>query len=273
MKRIIILFIFEIIAFTGFGQSPPAKNALAIQFGPGIIARQDLVFSPLIHDDFSILNMGASYTRKARLFQNVSFRFAGFNPMADGPYEFTVHGELYTAYPHSFILIDLDYQIGKRITEDQKSAVTAGGLFSTDIQALNYVYGRIGNFGYYSAFGLGVFATYDRPLNEKSNLAATLQLPLIAWFARSPYLVNDDEFIENISSHSGFKSFMAFIGDGEMITWNKMQTLDFEIKYEFNLSERWELGAAYRFEFIHARIPRNLLSFRNSLNFAANYKF
>ena len=273
MKRIIFLFFFTVIAFAGFGQSLPGKNALSFQYGPGFIARQDLVFSPFAHNDFSLLNTGVSYTRNAKLFQKVNLRFAGFDPMLTGPYEFTVHGELFTAYPHSFSLIDLDYRIGKGITESQKSVFSAGGLYSTDIQALNYAYGRIGSFGYYSAFSLGAFGTYGRQVTERGHLEATLQLPLIAWLARSPYLVNDDEFIENISSHSGFKTFMAFVGDGEMVTWNKMQTLDLELIYAFSLNERWGLSAAYQFEFIHVSRPRTLLSFRNSLYFSAHFIF
>lgn len=273
MKRILILFIFGLSAIDGSGQGTTGKNALSLHFGPAFIARQDLVFSPFIHGDFSFLNIGAGYTRKAKLFQKVNLRFANFNPMVAEPYEFAVHGENYTAYPHSLSLIDLDYQLGKRISENQRSVITAGGLYSTDIQALNYVYGRIGSFGYYSAFGLGIFGTYERPVSEKSHLAATLQLPLIAWLARSPYLVNDDEFIENISSHSGLKTFMAFIGDGEFVSWNKMQTLDLELKYEYSLNERWGLSAAFQFDFVHVSQPRNLLSFRNSLDFSACYKF
>jgi hypothetical protein len=193
--------------------------------------------------------------------------------MVAEPYEFTVHGEPNTAYPHSFTLIDVDYQLGNNIKEIQNATITAGGLFATDIHAMNYVYGRVSNFGYVASFGLGVFGTYERLIKVKSKLAATLKLPLVAWLARSPYLVNDDEFIENISSHSGFKTFTAYVGDGQLATWNKIQTLDLELKYESDLSERWELGAAYLFEFIHSSQYRNLLSFRHSLNFSATFKF
>ncbi len=273
MKLILLSLLCCLTAFTSFAQETRKENTLTLSFGPSYIMRQDLIFSPVIHNDFSFMNLGLEYTRKAKFFQKVSLHYANYNPMVAGPYEFTEHSEPNTAYPHSFNLVDLDYRFGKQFKETKQAAITAGGLFSTDIQAMNYVYGRISSFGYFAAFGLGVFGTYERRINEKSALAATLKLPLFAWLARSPYLVNDDEFIENISSHSGFKTFMAYVGDGEMVTWNKMQTLDLELKYEYDYNERWDFGVAYLFEFIHMSQPRNLLSFRNSLNLSANYKF
>lgn len=246
---------------------------LSLSWGLGFIERQDLIFSPFIHSDITFANLGLEYTREARLFQNVQFRYAGFNPMVSNPYDFTVHGEPEHAYPHTFTMVDLDYMMGKQIKQINKYTFTAGGLFNADVQAMNYVYGRISSLGYYAAFGLGVFGKTDYALNKKSKLSAVLKLPLVVWLARSPYLVNDDQFIENISSHSGFNSFMAFIQDGKLATWNRVQTFDVQLKYTYSLSSKWELGAAYLFEFIHSSRPRNLLSYRNSLYISGNFRF
>jgi hypothetical protein len=141
------------------------------------------------------------------------------------------------------------------------------------VQAANFVYGRISSFGYYSAFGLGVFGRKEVSLSEKGKLSATLQFPIVTWLARSPYLVNDDEFIENISSHSGLKSFMAFIGDGGLVTWNKLQTFDLEVGYKYRLNEKFELGIAYLLEFSHANDPRNFLFYGNTLIFSGTFRF
>lgn len=273
MKINLTSILIWLISFSCFGQDITKKNTLTLNFGPSSIMRQDIIFSPFVHSDFSFMNLGLSYTRESKYYQKISLRYANFNPMVAAPYEFTFHSEPNIAYPHSFNIIDLDYLFGKKISETENGTFTAGGLFSTDIQVMNYVYGRISNLGYAANFGLGIFGTYAKPINEKSRLSTTLKLPMFAWIARSPYLVNDDEFIENISSHSGLKTFRAFIGDGQIATWNKIQTLDLELKYEYSLSSRWEFGAGYLFEFIHLNQPRNLLSFRNSLDLSLNYKF
>jgi hypothetical protein len=273
MKVILIVLFSWLTTFICFAQETKRKNTVTLNLGSTYIMRQDLIFSPLVHSDLSFVNVGLNYSREAKLFQKASLRFGNFNAMVSTPYDFIIDDETNTAYPHSFNFIDLDYLIGKRIIDSNKSTITIGGLLVGDIQAMNYVYGRVSSFGYYSMLGLGMFGRHQYRINEKSKFTTTLQLPMVAWLARSPYLVNDDEFIENISSHSGFKTFIEFIGDGQMATWSNMQTLDLEVKYEFSLSERWELGTAYQFEFIHVSHPRSLLSFRNSLNLFANYRF
>jgi hypothetical protein len=273
MKIIWTSLLLWLTALTSFGQEIASKNALTLSFGPSSIIRQDLIFSPFIHKDYSLLNIGLDYTREAKSFQKISINYANFNPMVTESYKFTFNGEPEIAYPHNFNLVSLDYQFGKKVKGFRNGIITIGGLFSSDIQAMNYVYGRISNFGYFAALGLGVFGTYSNSITEKSRFEATLKLPLFAWLARSPYLVNDDQFIKNISSHSGLKTFMAFLGDGQMATWDKIQTLDLELRYEYDLNKRWGLGAAYLFEFVRVSQSRNLLSFRNSVNILANFKF
>jgi hypothetical protein len=273
MKNILLSTILWLVAILCFGQETTNKNSLSLNFGTTFLTRQDLIFSPFIHSDFSFLNVGIDYTRQGNLFQKASLRYGNFNPMVTKPYAFIVEGETKNAYPHSFNLIDLDYLFGKRIIESEKSFLTIGGLFSMDIQALNYVYGRIGNFGYYSGTSLGVFGRYQFMINDKSNLNTTLLLPLVAWLARSPYLVNDDEFIENTSSHSGYKTFRDFIEDGQVVTLNNWQSFDVDIKYLYALSEKWQLGTAYLFEFVHSNQPRNLLFYRHSIKLSLNLSF
>jgi hypothetical protein len=273
MRNILLSTTIWLATLTCFAQEQEKQNMFSLNVGPGFIARQDLIFSPLIHKSFTFLNVGIAYTREAKLFQKASLRFGNFNPMVATPYNFTIHGETHTAYPHSFNVIDLDYLIGKNVKEFQKSTLAVGGLFTMDVQAMNYVYGRTSSFGYYSLLGLGMFGRHQYSLTKKSKIATTLQLPFINWLARSPYLVNDDEFIENTSSHSGFKTLISFIGDGQFVTWNRMQTFDLEINYIYDLNERWKFGAGYVFEFIHSSQPRNLLSYRQSINLSANFRF
>ncbi len=273
MRNILLSTIIWLVALGCFGQEQNRKNMLSLNIGTSYLARQDLIFSPMIHKDISFLNVGIDYTREAKLFQKASLRYGNFNPGVATPFDFTIHGESHTAYPHSFNFIDVDYLIGKKVKESPKSIFTVGGLFVMDVQAMNYVYGRTSSFGYYSTLGLGLFGKHQYTISKKSNLTTTLQLPLMVWLARSPYLVNDDEFIENTYSHSGFKTFMSFMGDGQLVTWNRLQTFDLDIKYTYTLNEKWNLGVAYLFEFIHSSQPRNLLSYRQSINFNANFRF
>lgn len=274
MKKILLSAIIWLEALSCLGQQKQEKkNMLSLNFGPSYIARQDLIFSPMVHRNLTFLNVGVNYTREAKLFQQAGLSYANFNPGVSTPYDFTIHGDAHTAYPHSFNIIDLNYLIGIKVKESRGSSLAAGGHFAMDVQAMNFVYGRTSSFGYYSTLGLGIFGRHQYTINKKSRLTTTLQLPLLVWLARSPYLVNDDEFIENTYSHSGVQTFMSFIGDGQLVTLNKLQTLDLDIRYTYDLTDKWKLGAGYSFEFIHSSQPRNLLSYRQSINLSVNFCF
>jgi len=274
MKHFSITTAFVFSFFTSFVlQAQDIENSIQLQIGLSNIARQDLVFSPFIHRDLSPINIGIRYQREKTFYQSINLRFSSLKPSYIEPYEFFDNNEIKQTSPHNFTIIDLDYWLGKEFRRREKSTTKAGIAFNADIQALNYVYGRIGSFGYYSAFGLGGFISHTYNINEKNKITGQIALPLFNWLARSPYLVNDDEFIENTSSHSGIKTFFAFIGDGNFATLNNLQTLDFRLNYTHKLNDRWELGADYLFEFIHSKEPRNLLSYRNSVFINTTFKF
>jgi hypothetical protein len=145
--------------------------------------------------------------------------------------------------------------------------MSAGLQFNTDVQALSYSYGRVsGSFGYFANFGLGACLEKNHTIGARHHIGGKISLPVVNWLARSPYLVNDDEFIENTSSHKGLKTFLAFIEDGRLSSLDKFQSLDLQLKYTCNLTSKWTLGGVYGFEFTHSSRPRNLLQYRHSLN-------
>lgn len=257
----------------GYAQDSSRYNAAGLDLGAGYLMRQDLLFSPVIHADVSFPVYGFYYVRDAQLFQQVHIKFAGYHPMVDEPYEYLLHGETDTAFPHSFTFVDLDYALGKSVMETSHGRLIIGGTFLSDVQAMYYVYGRISSFGYYAQIGLGGFAQYRHSLGENHLLTATIQLPLISWVARSPYLVNDDAFIENIISHSGVRTFGALLADGNLTSWHQVQTFDVDAQYRYAMSAYWDIGARYTFTFIHMQKPLQLLSFAHTLSASAVFKF
>lgn len=226
----------------------------------------------MIHKDLSVINAGISFTAEGSFYHNVILRFSSFSPSVTPSFSYFEDGELKSAAPHSFILVNVAYSGGKK-WQAGLGEIGTGLLLLADVQALNYAYGRISSFGYFSAIAAGGFLTYFRPTGEKGRISAFLNLPVISLYSRSPYLVNDDEYIENISSHSGVKTFMAFIADGKVVTWNKLQYINTGIKYEHDLSGRWGIGASWEFDFIHAASPRKLLSFRNTFYLSSFFRF
>jgi hypothetical protein len=114
---------------------------------------------------------------------------------------------------------------------------------------------------------------FNISLKAANRLEAELRLPVAAWISRSPYLVNDDEFIENTASHNSIKTFFSFIEDGELAWWNKWQKAGLLVQYHRRFTNRISAGAGYRFSVLHHAEPRNLLSFENYLTLNVNYHF
>ena len=100
-----------------------------------------------------------------------------------------------------------------------------------------------------------------------------LQLPLMSWLARSPFSINDDEYIENTTQNSGIGTFFAFLADGQLATWDKLQYLDFDCHYEYLLNQKWSLKGRYAFSFIHVQVPRPMTSVQNNFNITGTLKF
>ena len=71
-------------------QEPGGRNSISLDLGAGYIQRQDLVFSPMIHHDFTPIHVGLNFTREAGLFQSIGLGSAGYDPMVTAPYTFTL---------------------------------------------------------------------------------------------------------------------------------------------------------------------------------------
>lgn len=250
---------------------PAQQRSLTLRFGPGYNSRQDLIFSPFVHTDWSLVNGGLRYETQNRLHRWVDLGFGSYSPILTPSY---TYGDGDQTNAHSFLLANLTYALGKPISS-RISARTwvLGGFLENDIHATTYNYARVGNSGYFASIGLGMWARFSREIGQRNSIGATVQVPLLAWVARSPYLVNDDEYIENIYSHKGLNTFFAYLGDGELETLNAVRQLELHLNLSHSLSERWKIGAWYEFHLLHASKPLPLLQLRNVLNFSTTLTF
>lgn len=240
------------------------QNTLSLRYGPGTYSRQDLIFSPFVHHDWSWLNLGLQYDWGHKNTNFLAIEAGAYNPILVPSYLYGEDNEDET-YPHQFTLVNLTYGFAKRLPQKKENAYfNLGGFFELDVQASTYNYAWAGSFGYLAPVSLGVWADYKYPLSEKSYLTGRVLIPLVSLVARSPYLVNDDEFIENTYSHNGFKTFFAYLGDGNVYTLNKIQQIELQLGYQHMLSDKWSIGGLYSFRFVHFSEPLDFLSFRNT---------
>lgn len=249
------------------------KNRLSILAGTSKMARQDLIYSPFIHSDLSLHSYGIRYQHDGKLLHYVEINFAFNESQRVMSYEMQMDDHSHGLLPHEFLFINTAYGTGILFNEDNYSRQWIGGSFKGEIQAAFYNFMLSEMFGYYIEFSLNAWYRYNYKFSDKHLISAQAEIPLVSWLARPPYLAEDDKFIENISSHNKFKTLLAFIGDGEIVTVNKLQWINLSVEYSYSISKRFSLGAIYRFVFIHSNEPRTLLSYHHNLNLTTSINF
>jgi hypothetical protein len=79
--------------------------------------------------------------------------------------------------------------------------------------------------------------------------------------------------VENIASDDQLKTVLAFLRDGQLVTWDRLQRLHVALDYEYALSRRFSAGATYRFAFTRSTEPRPLISYQSSVNLTTSVRF
>jgi len=250
-----LFLVFPIIAFS-------QQSELSLRIGPGFYDLQDQIFSPFVHHDQSFLNLGLQYDWSKKKDQFIGLEFGSYDPILVPSY---TYNDTSVTIPNSITLVNLTYGLGKKMkVKREGDAFTVGGFFEADVEAITWYFAWANTGGYMAPFSLGIWTEYQYQLTPKSKLTGKVLLPLVSLVARSPYLQNDDEYIQNNFEHNGFKTFFEYLGDGDVKTLNRIQQLEFNLGYQYQLSERWSIGGQYAFRFMHASKPRNFLSYRNT---------
>ncbi len=277
MKRfvcsIVVILMSTLVLFSQ--DSTENKNSIRVEYGLHHLAKQDLIFSPFILRDISPINIGIIYKHENRFLQLGEIYFKSFDPVYLETFEYysVPDSDTFETIKNDFTHVNINYVLGKEVRSTKKYGWYLGVASENTIHAEYYFAGYFSTFGYFASFGLSAWSQFEYRVNDKHQINVAAHFPLTAWVARSPYLANDDEFILNISSHSGIKTFFAYLGDGSLQTLNTLQQFDLKLNYQYVLNKRWDIGASYHFNFIHNSKPLNLLNYQNGLNINAAFHF
>ncbi|MDQ3845723.1 MAG: hypothetical protein M3342_17185 [Bacteroidota bacterium] len=272
--RFLFCLLMAIVSGSAVAQ-PPAKEkaGLELSLGYGFIARQDLIFSPFIHQAGSPLNVGVAYQVPGTWTKVAAFRWSQYKPILGSAYSYTDRSrQQVMTQPHIFNLIDLRFAMGKTIYKRTQQELKVGGVFSTDIDALSFNYGFAGNSGYFGLFGLGLWSEGQYLLSKNQSVGFTFQLPVVAWITRSPYLANDDPYMKHNYSHNGVKTFIAYVGDGKLQTVNRFQKVNAAVQYTYFFKKRVGVGGKYELEFLHHALPLSLRSYQHVFSLTTTVK-
>jgi hypothetical protein len=116
-------------------------------------------------------------------------------------------------------------------------------------------------------------ATVRYQLNDKIVVSSNLYLPIFSYQARSPYLAQNGEYFENASSHKPLTTVKEYVKDGQFVSWNKSQIIDYDIAFAYNISPKWDVGLKYLFSANFNQDPHELSSFENYIYLTTALKF
>jgi|GEM_PF-1532915 len=250
-------------------------GALSLNTGAHVIARQDLVLSPMVQNGWAFPNVAITYTHQgSRVRQAASLAYDGYligNKDTYTFYELTTDKAATTA-PTNFLFVDLSYEAQWALPDSGATRVMLGGGLYGQLGSLNQGY-TYPSFGYTIFFGIGPSVRVQHKLDERTTLFGDFSLPVLAWVARSPYAFNDDAFIEDQSSHKTLPTLGAFISDGRWASFGSFRRALLHLGAERQYGTRWCLGLQYGLEYVDISQPQRLISFRNSLDLTATYRF
>lgn len=102
-------------------------------------------------------------------------------------------------------------------------------------------------FGYLHQLQAGMAASMQRTWGKRLTAAAGFQFPLLLWVARSPYALNDDDFIERQASHNDLRTLAATFADGSLVAPWQYPQWRIEASCTWQVNKRFQCGFQWRF--------------------------
>lgn len=250
-------------------------GSLSLASGYHHIARQDQVFSPMVHRGSAFPNIGLAYSNDGKRQRHVAqLGYNGYSAGFADTYTFIdlVDGTEQTTARSSFTLVDLAYELQRTVGDTGKVEVLVGAGFFGQLGAFDHGY-AFPSFGYTIFMGIGPSLRVQHALNDHTRLYANLSFPVLSWVARSPFALNDDEFIEHQRSHRTLPTLGAFIGAGRWASFGSFRRMLLEVGTDRRIAVRWSLGLRYALEYLDVSQPRRSIGYRNSLDITVTYHF
>lgn len=276
MRLMILMLTAFMLPAASTGQQKPASiNKISLEYGINLISRQDLLFSPMVYQDASFRNISLLYDHvNETRWHHAELFYGGYDAQWHDDYTYLtgIEEDVQTTSPTFITLVGMRYSYLRKLQGGAGNTWSIGGISDNQIHAVDNVYGAFGTFGYLGQFSLSPMVRRQL-VYEKHEWIISGYVPVISWISRSPYALNDDEYIKNNADHNGFKTVFRYIGDGNIQTVNRFLKFNLDVDYSYHLSTAWSLGAAYRVEFLRSTRPKTLSDMRNNINLKISYQF
>jgi hypothetical protein len=270
---LLILFSYQGICQDKTSPISPKKE-LGIAYGYWHQSRQDHLFSNRIYKGSAIPNLQVQYAvRKKKHKHYLELGGQVYALSNNQPaYSFT-HGsdsQVYQIEPSTAFTVNLNYHYAKRISTIKNYQLWAGLSAENQVNAAFMNYGISTAFLYTTLSSVGPNLQVERLLSDKSLLNFQVQVPVVYWVSRSPYALNDDEFIQNQQSHRTFATLANLLADGKLKTIAAVQKVNFKANLQHQITPKYALTGAYQLEFLKLDQPSSLRSVTNAFLIGLN---
>lgn len=131
-------------------------------------------------------------------------------------------------------------------TPIQLPKIWLGGYQHFELGALFHGH-AFSTFGYLHQLQLGLAASMQQSLGSRCKLEAGFQFPMLLWIARSPYALNDDDYINRQSSHNALRTLAATFADGSLAAPWQYPQVRVEASAWWQITKRFQLGILWRY--------------------------
>jgi hypothetical protein len=231
-------------------------HEIDVAWSVGGRARLDRVMSPLVHGAFTPFGGVFAYRwRGPKAALTTGFEFDSV-PGRSGPtWEYPIEGGTASTWPSSWVTVRIPVGWGVDVVRSDAWAVVVGGLFDARIEVLSWSYAVTWTTGYSGAFTLGPWLDVRWAPHPRWTIEASLTAPLAGWVARSPYALNDDEYIAANQSHNPIVAFGAYFADGHAAWIGTYQAVRTRMGAAYAFHDRLSITLAWRFEVLHDPSP------------------
>lgn len=249
-------------------------HAIDVRWSPAVRARQDDLMSPLVHAGVSPIGGAFGYRwrgPRAAVATGIEFDVV---PARSGPsFTFPGDGEERRTYPSSWLTVRLPTGWGVDVLADEALDLVVGGLLDVRIEMLSWSYGVTWTTGYSGAFTLGPWLDLRwRPV-ARWSLQGSVTAPLAGWVARSPYALNDDEYMLANRTHDPFVTFGALVADGRPKWFGSYPAVRLQVGAAYAVTPVTALVAGYRFDVFHDPAPRPVTAVGHVLDLGVRVTF
>ncbi|MBA2322008.1 MAG: hypothetical protein H0V89_12735 [Deltaproteobacteria bacterium] len=232
-------------------------NVVDVSWSPVARARQDMLMSSLVHRGVAATGGAAAW----RWHGARSALFIGLEvdrvPARSGPP---------LAPPSSWVTTRIPIGWGVDLVDGDGVDVVVGGLLDNRIELLSWSYAVTWTTGYCGAFLLGPWVDARWRPHDRWTLEGGATAAAFGWVARSPYALNDDEYIRANQTHNPVGAFGAYFADGRVVSVADHQAVRTRVAAVFELTETTGLLFAWRAEVWHDRYPLPVLAVGHALD-------